>query len=540
MTKSTPMSSGVKDMQGTISDRTVFSLLEEAYASCPDKEVIFDQYRRMTYRELYQESLQMAAGLSRLGVNKGDRVAVCLPNWHEFVIILFALTKIGAVLVPVNIRYRAAEIQYILENSEAKVAFIAEKYEDIHHFSLFRSAGQKLNSLQHLITVRFKEEGYTSYEELLKTGESLTVDEAAIRPADDLFSILYTSGTTGLPKGAMLTHRNVVNIARLAGQKMQCTPDDVYLIPVPVLHVMGLMFILRAVTYQGKLVLMEKYKAEEALRLIQDERVTVHPGVPTMFILELNHPNFKAYDLSSLRTGEMAAAPCPVEIVRRIRTEMNCDVLVAYGMTETSATLTMADFSDPDEYRAETVGRALPGMEIKIVDDKRREVPRGEVGELACRSVGLMKGYYKREKETREAIDEEGWFYSGDLATMDEQGYVRIVGRKKEMIIRGGFNIYPREIEEIFYTHPSVMEVAIVGIPDEVLGERSCAAIRLKPGQKVTEEELKAFIKGKVADYKVPDLIVFVDQFPMTATGKISKVNLRQELIDRLNLGKEA
>jgi acyl-CoA synthetase (AMP-forming)/AMP-acid ligase II len=268
--------------------------------------------------------------------------------------------------------------------------------------------------------------------------------------------------------------------------------------------------------------------------LIEQERVTVKHGVPTMFILELNHPQFKRFTLSSLRTGIVAAAACPVEIVRRIRTEMGCDIVICYGLSETSATLTATDYSDDDLVRSETCGKALPGAEVKIVDANRQQLPPGEVGEVVCRGFGVMKGYYNLPEETRQALDEDGWFYTGDLGTLDDKGYLRIVGRKKEMIIRGGYNIYPREVEEVFYTHPGVMEIAIVGLPDTVLGEISCAAIKLKPGKTATEEEMKSFIKQRVANYKVPDKIVFVDEFPMTASGKIKKVEMQVQLKERL------
>jgi len=272
------------------------------------------------------------------------------------------------------------------------------------------------------------------------------------------------------------------------------------------------------------------------LALIEQEKVTIQPGVPTMYILELNHPSFKKYDLSSLRTGEMGGAPAPVEIIKRIRSEMGCNVLVGYGMTEASPTLTLTSFKDDDELRAETVGRALPGVDLKIVDEQRKEVGIGVVGELACRSFGLMKGYYNMPEKTREVVDEQGWFYTGDLATMDMAGYIRIVGRKKEMIIRGGYNVYPREVEEHFYTLPYVNDVAIIGLPDTVLGEISCACIQLKPNCEATEEEVLTFIKSKVADYKVPDKIIFVDDFPMTPSGKIKKVDMQNKIKDQVQL----
>ena len=335
----------------------------------------------------------------------------------------------------------------------------------------------------------------------------------------------------------MLTHQNFIYSAEISNEKLLCTSDDVFLIAVPVFHVFGMApGIMSAIAAGAKIVFMENYKAIHALELIEKEKISVHHGVPTMFILELNHPRFAEFDLSSLRTGIIAAAPCPEEIVRKIRNVMGCDIMVFYGLTESTASITATTFEDDDYIRSITVGRVLPGSEAKVVDSQRGNVPMGEVGELALRGRGITKGYYQMPDQTREAIDEEGWFYTGDLATMDEKGYIRIVGRKKEMIIRGGYNIYPREIEEIYYKHPSILEIAIVGLPDTVLGEISCAAIKLKPGHFEEEESMKDFIKDKVADYKVPDRIVFLDRIPMTDSGKIKKVSLVKVLREQIEV----
>lgn len=511
-------------------EMSVSNLLHAAVSSCPDSEVIVDEIRRMKYSELDRESTDIASGLITLGIQKGDRVAVSLPNWHEFVIIKFALAKIGAILVPFNMRFKIGEVAYILQKSGAKVAFFPRDFDKINHYAQYLELKESIPTLQHLIGVRFKGESVLGFEDLLELGKASTFTEAKIDPIEDVSAILFTSGTTGQPKGAMLTHKNLVHTAVAGGEWMRCTPDDVFLMPTPLFHVMGLMFILRTVASEARMVLMETFRPEKALALIEKEKVTIHPGVPTMFILELNHPNFNKYDLSSLRTGEMAAAPCPVEIIHRIRKEMGMNVLVGYGMTETSPTLSSTAFDDDNITRAETVGRPLPGVEVKIVDDFRNEVGPNTIGELACRSFGLMKGYFKDPEKTAEAMDENGWYYSGDLATLDEKGYIRIVGRKKEMIIRGGYNIYPREVEEYFYTHPGVMEVAIVGLPDSVLGEVSCACIKPKPNATLTEAEMKDFISERVADYKVPDRVVFVDSFPMTVSGKIKKLDLKSQL----------
>lgn len=515
---------------------SVSQLLAKASSLKPDKEVIFDRSRRMTFRELEAESSHIAAALRQLGVKKGDRIAVSLPNWHEFIVIIFALAKLGAILIPFNTRFKTEEVEFIMKNSGAKAIFFSEGFDNIDHYRQFLELKKQIDSLEHLLGVRFEKEGVIGYQDLLESGKAFTIKAEELNQKEDTFLILYTSGTTGKPKGAMLTHKNLVHTAVAGAEWMRCSPNDVFLMPMPIFHVMGLMFVLRVIASEARMVLMEVFKPEKALALIEQEKVTIHPGVPTMFILELNHPSFKNYDLSSLRTGEMGGAPAPVEIIRRIRSEMGCNILIGYGMTETSPTLTLTGFDDDDHLRAETVGRPLPGVELKVVDDNRNNVGINALGELACKSFGLMKGYFKNPEKTAEAIDENGWYYTGDLVTMDKRGYIRIVGRKKEMIIRGGYNIYPREVEEVFYTHPAVMDVAIVGLPDSVLGEVSCACIRLKQEMKVSIEELSDFVKEKIADYKMPDKILIMEDFPMTPSGKIKKIELQNQLKSQLQL----
>ncbi len=507
-------------------------VLKQAYLHSPNKEVIFDGYKRVSYEELYQSVQLMASALASKGIQKGDRVLVCLPNWHEFVTIYFGLAEIGAILVPCNTRYMKEEMKYILENSGAKAIFLAEEYG---HFEFLKPFLNREENFQDIFTVRFKDSECTSYEELLALGENSELPHVEIDSNEDVFSILYTSGTTGHPKGAMLTHKNFVHTATVSAECMNCTSNDVFLIAVPVFHCFGMIpAILTAIVVGGKMVFMEEFKADKALALIEQEKITVHHGVPTMFILELNHPSFKQFDLSSLRTGIIAAAPCPEEIVRKIRTVMGCDIVVSYGMTESSTTLTITGFDDDDFLRSETVGKAAPGAEVKIVDNNRVELPPGAVGEIAAKSFGIMKGYYNSPEKTAEALDQDGWYYTGDLGTLDENGYLRIIGRKKELIIRGGFNIYPREVEEILYKHESVLEVAIVGLPDTVLGEITCAAIRLKPGKTEDQHSMKAYLADKVADFKIPDHFIFVEKLPVTASGKIKKIALEQELKETL------
>lgn len=510
---------------------SVAQLLDVAATSSPNKEVMYDGVRRLTYKDLQTQASELASGLSQLGVKKGDRVAVTIPTWYEFIVIVFAIAKIGGVLVPFNTRYREEEAEHILQDSGAKILFFPREYDKVNHLSQFQSIQKRLSSLEYLIPVRFEEEGMNSYEDLRKMGRNERQPEVNINVTEDVFAIIYTSGTTGKPKGAMLTHNNLVDTAVNSLLAIHAQEDDVYLQATPYFHIMGLGAILRLVASRAKVVLLETYHPEKTLQLIEQEKITIHPGVPTLFILELNHPSFKSYDLSSLRLATMAGAPCPVEIIRRVKSEMGCSVLVSYGMTETSPVLTFTSFEDDDITQSTTVGRAIHGVELKIVDENRKEVPAGVVGELACRSLGLMKGYYNLPDKTLEVIDDENWFYTGDLATMDKEGYVRIVGRKKDMIIRGGYNVYPSEIEDLFYTHPAVMEVAILGLPDSVLGEVSCAAVVLRPESSVTHEELEAFIQEQVADFKKPDHIVIINELPKTASGKIMKFLVKENIL---------
>jgi fatty-acyl-CoA synthase len=520
-------------MLTTCYGKSISQLLEKAYTNFPEKEAMYDGKFRYTYRDMERISTEIASGLRLLGVKKGDRVAVTLPVWSEFVHIFFAIAKLGAILVPFNTRYREDEAEYILKHSGAKIVFFPEEYDQVNQLSQIQSIKSRIPTLEHLISVRFETDGMMSFDHLREIGRGNELPKVNIDVKEDVFAFVYTSGTTGKPKGAMLTHGSLVDINVSCSTAIQTNDNDTILHLTPYFHIMGISAILRVLICQGKAVLMESFNAERALQLVEQERITIHPGVPSNFILELNHPALKKYDLSSLRLALMGGAPCPVEIVKRVKEELGCDVLVSYGMTETSPYLTYTSVDDDDLIQSETVGRALPSVKLKVVDDQRKEVAAGEIGELACQTIGIMKGYYKMPDQTREVIDEEGWYYSGDYATKDEKGYIRIVGRKKDLIIRGGYNIYPGEIEEVYYTHPAVLEVAIVGLADSVLGEVSCAAIMLKPGKHAAEEELLSFIKTKVADYKQPDHIVIVNEFPKTPTGKVKKHDLKEILISK-------
>lgn len=514
---------------------SVEELFNRSYQNNPHGEVVFDGYKRSTYQEIQTQVEQIASALTQLGVVKGDRVIVSLPNWNEFLTIYFSIAKIGAIIIPVNPQYTTTELSYILENSGAKVIFTREQHEYLELLKT-RHQSEETNSIEHIITVRFKTKGHYSFDELLTLGKKVPAPQIVINPSDDIYSILYTSGTTGHPKGVMLTHKNFVHTAMISAQRLYCTQEDVFLVAVPVYHVFGMIAsILSAIFVGAKLVFVEKYDSTRVLELIEKEKVSIHHGVPSMFIKELNNPALNQFDLSSLRTGMMAGAPCPKEVVDRVRLEMGCDIVIAYGMTETSSTLTMTRFDEEDSIRSQTVGKAVLGAEVKIVDSLRNEVPLGQVGELACRSAGVMKGYYRNPENSSETIDKDGWLYTGDMAMMDQEGYVRIVGRQKEMIIRGGFNIYPQEIESILYEHPSILEVAIVAIPDEVLGESTCAAIQLLPNHLVTEASLKEYLKERIVKYKIPDTFIFVEYLPKTASGKISKLQLKTVLMNELS-----
>lgn len=511
----------------------LWELLERAAQKWPEREALVSGSRRYTFAEIYKLAEECAAGLHRHGLGKGDRLGLIMPNWAEFVITYFATARLGAIMVPLNVRYRANELEYMLRNSETKIVVTCAEFGSFNFIELLKELKPNLPHLEHIVVVGQSSggPGLISWEGLLHEAQLASLPTLKLNPLEDLFIILYTSGTTGVPKGAMLTHANLVNNGLLMAEVLETGPEDRFLVVVPLFHIFGISpCVISAYGSGAALVLLDIFKPDEALRLVQTERITVHHGVPTMFILELNSPNFEQFDLSSLRTGIIAAAPAPAEIIRRIRKEMGCDISSSYGLTETSPCLTMTSFSDDEQTRATTVGHALPGVEIKIVDEERQEVPTNEIGELACRSNGVMKGYYKMPDASAVAIDSEGWFYTGDLATLDEVGNVRIVGRKKEMINRGGFKIYPREVEELYYLHPKVLEVAVVGLPDPVLGERSVVCIKLKAGQQAEPQEMLDFLQGKLADFKRPDFVRFVEEFPMTSSGKIKKVELRESL----------
>lgn len=501
---------------------SIVDLLEQSFQLYPDKEYLLDGEKAITYRQLYREASLMASSLSQLGVCKGDRVLVCLPNWHEFVAAFFGLARLGAIIIPCNPCYREEDVLHILNNGDIKAVFLTENK---YLINLFQS-----KEIEVIVTVRYKESGCYSYKDLLSIGASQEyVPNVSIDPENDVMTILYSSGTTGTPKGVMLTHRNLLYAAGIAKDELKCTESDTIFIPVPVFHIFGLVpGVLLTILTGAKLIFMEKFKAVQALQLIEKGKATIHLGVPTMFILELNQLEENNWNLSSLRTGIIAGSCCPSNVVKKIRSRMGCNIKVSYGMTETSAGVTFTSFTDDEEVCSETVGKAISSTEIKIVDENRREVSIGEIGELACRGFGVMRGYFNMPEKTKEVMDPDGWYYTGDLATLNEDGYCSIVGRKKEMIIRGGYKIYPREVEEILHRHPSVLDVAIVGLPNPVLGEVSCACIKQKINCYESEESIKTYLVDKVVKYKIPDRILFLDEFPVNPNGKVQKYKLKE------------
>ncbi|MBE0634550.1 AMP-binding protein, partial [Candidatus Bipolaricaulota bacterium] len=477
--------------------RTLSQVLRETTEKFPQRDAILDPRGiTLTYEALDQKVSQLARGLLELGVDKEDKVGLWMPNIPEWVIAYYAIARIGAVVVPMNTRYKSHEVEYILNDSEATTLFAVGEFAGIDYLSMISEIRGSLPNLKHIITVGEPGEGQHGFDAVVDQGAKLVGDskladrEKLCDPLDNVF-ILYTSGTTGNPKGAMLSHHNIAKNAEQVTEVLRTAEQDVFLLAVPFFHCFGcVMGIAGSITWGAAMVPMQIFKPAEALELVERFGISVLYGVPTMFVLELEEyrkgkANGSSYDVSTLRTGIMAGAPCPVEVMRGTMVDMHCNVSIAYGLTEASPVITMTRFDDSVARRVETVGRALEGIEVRIADDDRNPLPRGEMGELACRGYNVMMGYYKMPDKTAESIDEDGWLYSGDLATMDDEGYVQIVGRKKDMLICGGFNVYPAEIEEYLFTHAKVQNVSVIGMPDDVMGEVSVAYIIPREGQRV-------------------------------------------------------
>jgi len=514
-------------------------VFERTVSRGPGREAIVSRHQnlRLTYGELQERAAQTAAGLWGLGVRPGDRVGMWASSCAEWVYLQIATSRIGAILVNVNPAYRAHDLRYILEKSRMKVIFLHEKDARVNYAQILAEARQDVEiPLEHAVLL-----AEASWDSMIAWGQPPPQREADV---NDVVNIQYTSGTTGKPKGVLLTHRNIVNNGYLVGRCLKWTEDDILCLPVPLYHCFGcVMGSLQCLVFGAKLVLPSaQFDPLATLQAIHEEKCTTIYGVPTMFIAELSHAGFAKNDMSSLRTGIMAGAPCPVELMKRVVDQMHCrEMTIAYGQTESSPAITQSSTTDSLDVRVSTVGAALPCTEVRVADPVTNEtVELGQQGELCTRGYLVMKGYDADPESTAKAIDAGGWLHTGDLASMREDGNFRITGRAKEMIIRGGENISPREIEEFLHAHPKVADVYVVGLPDERLGERVLAWIRLNPGEQAEEEEIRAFCQDKIAHFKIPEFIRFVDSFPMTVTGKVQKFIIRQKEVELRGLEQAA
>jgi fatty-acyl-CoA synthase len=537
---------GVSDKK--LIGETIGAFFDRTIETHRDREalVVRHQNVRWSWGELGRRVDDLAAGLLTLGLERGDRVGIWSPNTSEWTLAQFATAKAGLVLVNVNPAYRRAELEYAMNKVECKALILAPALKTSNYLEIVEDLvkAKKLPHLKHVIRLGSeKTPGMLNFDDVATAGgnaEKARLAELAPKlQFDDAINIQFTSGTTGFPKGATLSHHNILNNGYFVGEGLKLTPEDRLCIPVPLYHCFGMvMGNLGCLTHGSTMIYpSEAFDPLATLQAVAEERCTALYGVPTMFIAQLDHPDFAKFDLRSLRTGIMAGSPCPIEVMKKVQSHMHMgEVTIAYGMTETSPVSTQCATDDPVERRVSTVGQVLPHIEIKIVDAEGRAVPRGETGEFCTRGYSVMKGYWNDEAKTREAVDEAGWMHTGDLATMDEQGYVNIVGRLKDMIIRGGENVYPREIEEFLYRHPKVQDVQVIGVPDPRFGEAVCAWIKLHAGQTATDEEIRAFCQGQIAHYKIPRYIEFVPEFPMTITGKIQKFVMREQTIEKLGL----
>ena len=507
-----------------------------------DALVSVEQGLRYTYAEFSDAVDRVARGLMAIGVAKGDRVGIWSTNYAEWVLVQYATARIGAILVTINPAYRSSELEYVLNQSEVSVLVTVEAFLASDYRSMIDEVWNRVPTSR-VVYLRTGD-----WDELLAAADAVSLAQLQERSAgldpDDAINIQYTSGTTGFPKGATLSHRNILNNGFFIGEACKYTELDRVCIPVPFYHCFGMVLGNLACTTHGSAMVIPAagFDAAATLRSVATERCTSLYGVPTMFIAELGHPGLADHDLSSLRTGIMAGSPCPIEVMRQVVDQMNMsEVTIAYGMTETSPVSTQTSADDPLEKRVTTVGRVHPHVEIRITDpDTGQTVPRGTGGEFLTRGYSVMLGYWNDPERTAEAIDADGWMHTGDLAVMDDEGYVNIVGRIKDMIIRGGENVYPREVEEFLYTHPDIVEVQVIGVPDVRFGEEIMAWIQLRDGADTTADNIKDFCRGTIAHYKVPRYIKFTDSFPMTITGKIQKFKMREQSVEELSLGEAA
>jgi len=542
---------------------TLGEMLEDIASKYPDTEAVVSVHQniRWTYREFLKQVHNVARGLMGLGVEKGDRVGIWAMNHAEWLVIQYATAKIGAIMVNINPSYRTYELEYVIKQAEIQTIIIQGRFKTSDYVGMFyeacpeafeakpgRISSEKFPFLKNAVFLGdIPYNGMFTWEELLKKADEITNDELVARSDvlsfDDAINIQYTSGTTGFPKGVVLTHHSVLNNGKIIGDGMGFTEKDRLCIPVPFYHCFGMVLSsLASVTHGSTMVLpTPAFDAEEVLKTVEKERCTALNGVPTMFIAELTHPNFEKYNLKSLRTGIMAGSPCPIEVMKQVNTKMHMrEIVIVYGQTETSPGVTMTTTQDPVERRVSTIGRAFPHTELKIIDPKSGKiVPLGEIGEICARGYCVMKCYYNNPSATHATLDSNHWNHTGDLGTMDEEGYFRIVGRLKDMVIRGGENIYPREIEEFLHHHEKITDVYVVGVPDRKYGEELCAWVKVKDSQKLTDQEVKDFCKGKIAHYKIPRYVMFVHDFPMSVSGKIQKFRMREDSVRILGLHEE-
>ncbi|AXE99985.1 AMP-binding protein [Paraburkholderia hospita] len=542
-----------------LSESTVGQFLVDTARRFPERPaVVFrEQEIRWSWQEFQQEVDILASGLLELGIQKGDRVGIWSPNRVEWLMTQFATARIGAVLVNINPAYRLAELEYALNKVGCKAIISAEKFKSSMYLQMLQELAPELASatpgdlraarLPDLrIVIRMcdtETPGMLTFSDVIERGRT-AFDPArldaigATLDANDPINIQFTSGTTGNPKGATLTHRNVVNNARYIAMAMRLTEQDSLCIPVPLYHCFGMVLAVLACVSVGAAMVFpgEAFDPGATLKAVAEEKCTALHGVPTMFIAELDHPDFAIFDLSRLRTGIMAGSPCPIETMKRVVSQMHlAEITIAYGMTETSPVSFQSSTTDPLDKRTTTVGRIQPHLEVKVVDPLGKIVPVGETGELCTRGYSVMDGYWGDEAKTRESVV-DGWMHTGDLATIDAEGYCNIVGRLKDMLIRGGENIYPREIEEFLFRHPKIQSAQVFGVPDSKYGEEVCAWIVARAGEHLTAEDVQEFCRGQIAHYKIPKYIRFVDELPMTVTGKVQKFVMRERMIDELRL----
>ena len=540
---------------------TIPTLLDEAVMNHGSRDaVIFAKDREhLSWHDLKGRSDEVAAGLLALGIQRGDRVGIWAPNCVEWLLAQFGAARIGAILVNVNPAYRTSELEYALNKVQCRVLIMARALKSSDYVAMLKELAPEVNhhsGHKRLQLARFphleqviligdgeKPAGMMAFKKLINIAgpahQSRLNDISKSLDPDDAINIQFTSGTTGAPKGATLTHFNIVNNARYTAEAMRLTEKDKLVIPVPLYHCFGMVIGVLSCTAVGATMVFPgaSFDAAETLKAIQQYRCTALHGVPTMFIAQLDHPEFRNFDVSSLRTGVMAGAPCPIETMRRVVSDMHMkEITIAYGMTETSPISFQSGVDDPLEKRVSTVGRIQPHAEVKIIDEQGRIVPVGKQGELCTRGYLVMQGYWEDDERTSESIDQAGWMHSGDLATLDAEGYCNIVGRVKDMLIRGGENVYPREVEEFLFRHPKIQNASVFGVPDAKYGEEVCAWIVLKPGQSASAEEIQTHCQGQIAHYKIPRIIRFVPELPLTATGKPQKFVMREKMIQELKL----